>query len=75
MPFYFICLYNEVLDLVDPQLIKKLFEENIYWQEWEKFVTYHETFRTNLAIRLGKAHKNYIFVLVCQILTLTIPLN
>ncbi|GES95955.1 hypothetical protein GLOIN_2v1720049 [Rhizophagus clarus] len=56
LPFYFICLYNDVLDIVDLQLTKKLFEENIYWQELEKFVAYHETFRTNLKIRLGKTH-------------------
>ncbi|GBB88719.1 hypothetical protein RclHR1_01530007 [Rhizophagus clarus] len=56
MPFYFICLYNDVLDIVDPQLTKMLFEGNIYWQEWEKFVAYNEAFRTNLKIRLGKTH-------------------
>jgi hypothetical protein len=54
MPFYFIYLYNEILDLVDPELTKKLFKENMYWQEWEKFVAYHEAFRTNLMMRLGK---------------------
>jgi hypothetical protein len=54
MPFYFICLYNDVLCVVKPTLVRKLYDERMYWEEWELFVAYHEAFRTNLAIRMGK---------------------
>ncbi|RGB21675.1 hypothetical protein C1646_777539 [Rhizophagus diaphanus] len=51
MPFYFICLYNDVLCIVSPTLIRKLYDNRMYWKE---FLAYHEAFRTNLAIRMGK---------------------
>ncbi|PKY47885.1 hypothetical protein RhiirA4_523646 [Rhizophagus irregularis] len=54
MPFYFICLYNDVLHIVDPTLVNKFYDERMYWNEWKKFVAYYEAFHTNLAIRLGK---------------------
>ncbi|POG60654.1 hypothetical protein GLOIN_2v1486854 [Rhizophagus irregularis DAOM 181602=DAOM 197198] len=54
MPFYFICIYNDSLHIVNPTLVSKFYDERMYWYEWEKFVAYHEAFRTNLAIRLGK---------------------
>ncbi|RGB30818.1 hypothetical protein C1646_764835 [Rhizophagus diaphanus] len=54
MPFYFICLYNDVLCIVSPTLIRKLNDNRMYWEKWEEFVAYHEAFRTNLAIRMGK---------------------
>ncbi|GBC37796.1 hypothetical protein GLOIN_2v1720049 [Rhizophagus irregularis DAOM 181602=DAOM 197198] len=54
MPFYFICIYNDSLHIVNPTLVSKFYDERMYWEEWEKFVAYHEAFRTNLAIRLGK---------------------
>ena len=49
MPFYFICLYNDVLCIIKPTLVRKFYDE-----QWEVFVAYHEAFRTNLAIRMGK---------------------
>ncbi|CAB4487556.1 unnamed protein product [Rhizophagus irregularis] len=54
MPFYFICLYNDVLCIVKPTLVRKFYDERMYWEEWEVFVAYHEAFRTNLAIKMGK---------------------
>ncbi|EXX50315.1 hypothetical protein RirG_271970 [Rhizophagus irregularis DAOM 197198w] len=54
MPFYFICLYNDVLCIVKPTFVRKFYDERMYWEEWEVFVAYHEAFRTNLAIRMGK---------------------
>ncbi|CAB5299692.1 unnamed protein product [Rhizophagus irregularis] len=54
MPFYFICLYNDVLYIVKPTFVRKFYDERMYWKEWEMFVAYHEAFRTNLAIRMGK---------------------
>ncbi|CAB5333869.1 unnamed protein product [Rhizophagus irregularis] len=54
MPFYFISIYNDSLHIVNPTLVSKFYDERMYWEEWEKFVAYHEAFRTNLAIRMGK---------------------
>ncbi|PKK62363.1 hypothetical protein RhiirC2_759666 [Rhizophagus irregularis] len=54
MPFYFICLYNDVLCIVKPILVHLFYDERMYWEEWEVFVAYHEAFRTNLAIKMGK---------------------
>ncbi|RGB22845.1 hypothetical protein C1646_677547 [Rhizophagus diaphanus] len=54
MPFYFICIYNDVLCIVNPTLVKTFYVDRMYWEEWEVFVAYHEAFRTNLAISMGK---------------------
>ncbi|CAB5358359.1 unnamed protein product [Rhizophagus irregularis] len=54
MPFYFICLYNDILSIVNPTLVRKFYDERMYWKEWEMFVAYHEAFRTNLAIKMGR---------------------
>ncbi|GBB92486.1 hypothetical protein RclHR1_20100003 [Rhizophagus clarus] len=55
MPFFFVCLYNEVLKLLDAELMNKAFRvsDRMYWQEWELFVLHHEAFRTNLTIKMG----------------------
>ncbi len=55
MPFLFVCIYNDVLKIVDVELADKAFRVNnrMYCQEWELFVLHHEAFRTNLAIRMG----------------------
>ncbi|PKY35440.1 hypothetical protein RhiirB3_533186 [Rhizophagus irregularis] len=54
MPFYFIYLYNDILCIVKPTLVHLFYDERMYWEEWEVFVAYHEAFRTNLAIKMGK---------------------
>ncbi|PKK64648.1 hypothetical protein RhiirC2_787204, partial [Rhizophagus irregularis] len=35
MPFYFICLYNDILSIVNPTLVRKFYDERMYWKEWE----------------------------------------
>ncbi|CAB4490961.1 unnamed protein product [Rhizophagus irregularis] len=47
MPFFFVCIYNDILKIVDVN-------NNMYWQEWELFVAHHISFRVNLAIKMGK---------------------
>ncbi|CAB5394946.1 unnamed protein product [Rhizophagus irregularis] len=47
MPFFFVCIYNDILKIVDVN-------NNMYWQEWELFVAHHISFHVNLAIKLGK---------------------
>ncbi|POG62553.1 hypothetical protein GLOIN_2v1695506, partial [Rhizophagus irregularis DAOM 181602=DAOM 197198] len=38
MPFYFICLYNDVLCIVKPTLVHLFYDKRIYWKEWKVFV-------------------------------------
>ncbi|POG60809.1 hypothetical protein GLOIN_2v1709692 [Rhizophagus irregularis DAOM 181602=DAOM 197198] len=47
MPFFFVCIYNDILKIVDVN-------NNMYWQEWELFVAHHISFYVNLAIKMGK---------------------
>ncbi|CAB5393666.1 unnamed protein product [Rhizophagus irregularis] len=57
MPFFFVCIYNDILKIVDVELMRKAFSVNnsfMYWQEWELFVAHHIAFRINLAIKMGK---------------------
>ncbi|CAB5358430.1 unnamed protein product [Rhizophagus irregularis] len=35
MPFYFICIYNNSLHIVNPTLVSKFYDERMYWEEWE----------------------------------------
>nr|CAG8493793.1 670_t:CDS:2 [Entrophospora candida] len=54
MPFFFLCIYNNILRIVQGPLEKTFYINNImYWQEWEQFVAHHEVFRTNLFIKRG----------------------
>ncbi|EXX56493.1 uncharacterized protein OCT59_015772 [Rhizophagus irregularis] len=55
MPFFFVCIYNDILKIVDVELMRKAFSVNnsfMYWQEWELFVGHHIAFRINLAIKM-----------------------
>ncbi|CAB5359142.1 unnamed protein product [Rhizophagus irregularis] len=52
MPFFFICLYNDILKIVNVNLAKTF--QVKYWQRWELFVAHHISFRVNLAIKMGK---------------------
>ncbi|CAG8582460.1 13754_t:CDS:2 [Acaulospora morrowiae] len=58
MPFFFICLYNDKLKIIDSNLEETLRVQNsMHWQDWELFVAYYETFCTNLLnfeVRLKK---------------------
>jgi hypothetical protein len=55
MPFFFICLYNDALKIVDVTITDNIFRvsNRMFWQQWELFVLYHEAFRTNLSIKMG----------------------
>ncbi|GBB89346.1 hypothetical protein RclHR1_01600018 [Rhizophagus clarus] len=57
MPFFFICLYNDALRIVDAELTDNIFRiyNHMFWQQWELFVLHHEAFRTNLAIKMGNS--------------------
>ncbi|PKY51439.1 hypothetical protein RhiirA4_468482 [Rhizophagus irregularis] len=55
MPFFFICLYNDKLKIVDRELEEVFPVQNeMYWQSWEIFVANYDAFRTNLLIKRGK---------------------
>ncbi|PKY56726.1 hypothetical protein RhiirA4_448817 [Rhizophagus irregularis] len=55
MPFFFLCLYNDKLKIIDFNLEETLRVQNtMHWQDWEFFVAYYEAFRTNLLIERGK---------------------
>jgi hypothetical protein len=49
MPFFFICIYNDKLKVVNREL-----EEVFRVQSWETFVANYDAFRTNLLIKRGK---------------------
>jgi hypothetical protein len=54
LPFFFICLYNDKLKIMDFDLEETLRVQNtIHGQDWELFVAYYEAFRTNLLIERG----------------------
>ncbi|PKY38663.1 hypothetical protein RhiirA4_155763 [Rhizophagus irregularis] len=55
MPFFFVCIYNDILEIIDVELMKafSVNNNNMYWQEWELFVAHHISFRVNLAIKMG----------------------
>ncbi|GBC05179.1 hypothetical protein RclHR1_06080008 [Rhizophagus clarus] len=54
MPFFFICLYNDKLKIMDFNLEETFRVQNaMHWQDWELFVAYYEAFRTNLLIKRG----------------------
>ncbi|PKC60203.1 hypothetical protein RhiirA1_399369 [Rhizophagus irregularis] len=55
MPFFFICIYNDCLNIVNKDLEKVFQVQNdMYWQSWETFVANYDAFRTNLLIKCGK---------------------
>ena len=55
MPFFFVCLYNDKLKIVDFSLEETFRVQNtMHWQDWELFVAHYEAFRTNLLIERGK---------------------
>ncbi|RGB42311.1 hypothetical protein C1646_662393 [Rhizophagus diaphanus] len=55
MPFFFICIYNDSLNIVNKELEKVFQVQNdMYWQSWETFVANYDAFRTNLLIKRGK---------------------
>ncbi|CAG8452323.1 1258_t:CDS:2 [Funneliformis caledonium] len=55
MPFFFVCLYNDKLKIVDFSFEETFRMQNtMHWQDWELFVTLYETFRTNLLMERGK---------------------
>ncbi|CAG8738589.1 12725_t:CDS:1, partial [Acaulospora morrowiae] len=55
MPFFFICLYNDKLKIIDFNLEATLRVQNtMHWHDWELFVAYYEAFRTNLLVKRGK---------------------
>jgi hypothetical protein len=51
MPLLFICIYNDILKIVDTKFFQVI---DRVWQEWELFVAHFITFRINLAIKMGK---------------------
>ncbi|CAJ0838366.1 11318_t:CDS:1 [Entrophospora sp. SA101] len=54
MPIFFLSLYNDVLKILEPTILEKTLismNQNISWNEWEKFVAYYITFHTNLLTR------------------------
>ncbi|GBB93766.1 hypothetical protein RclHR1_22280002 [Rhizophagus clarus] len=54
MPFFFICLYNDKLKIVDFNLEETFRVQNtMHWQDWELFVAHYEAFRTNLLMERG----------------------
>lgn len=54
MPFFFICLYNDILRVVDCTLDDTFrIHCDMKWQDWEHFVAHFEAFRNNLLIELG----------------------
>ncbi|RGB42790.1 hypothetical protein C1646_785098 [Rhizophagus diaphanus] len=52
MPFFFICLYNDKLKIVDRELEEVFPVQNE--MSWEMFVANYDAFRTNLLIKRGK---------------------
>ncbi|GBB90547.1 hypothetical protein RclHR1_17530005 [Rhizophagus clarus] len=64
MPFFFICLYNDKLKIMDFNLEETLWVQNaMHWQDWEFFLAYYEAFYINLlikcknrAVRLGELY-------------------
>ncbi|CAB5395651.1 unnamed protein product [Rhizophagus irregularis] len=55
MPFFFVCLYNDKLKIMDFSLEETFQVQNtMHWQDWELFVTQYEAFRTNLLMEYGK---------------------
>ncbi|CAB4391454.1 unnamed protein product [Rhizophagus irregularis] len=55
MPFFFVCLYNDKLKIVDFSLEETFRVQNtMHWQDWELFVAHYEAFRTNLLMERGK---------------------
>ncbi|GJJ68032.1 hypothetical protein EMPS_00378 [Entomortierella parvispora] len=59
MPLFFVCLYNDVLQLVDLELQDALRERHgMHWRDWEMFVAYFEVFRSNLLLDLGHQTAN-----------------
>ncbi len=55
MPFIFICIYNDILRIMNSNLEETFRVQNtMWWQEWELFVANYEAFRTNLLIKRGK---------------------
>jgi hypothetical protein len=61
MPFFFICLYNDALKIVDVTITVNIFRvsNRMFWQQWELFVLYHEAFHTNLAIKMGTSEMTF----------------
>ncbi|GJJ68147.1 hypothetical protein EMPS_00493 [Entomortierella parvispora] len=55
MPLFFICLYNDVLQVVDHKIEERLRVQNdLHWQGWELFLACFDAFRNNLLIDLGQ---------------------
>ncbi|GBC51889.2 hypothetical protein GLOIN_2v414785 [Rhizophagus irregularis DAOM 181602=DAOM 197198] len=55
MPFFFVCLYNDKLKIVEFSLEETFRVQNtMHWQDWELFVAQYEAFRTNLLMERGK---------------------
>ncbi|GBB83569.1 hypothetical protein RclHR1_10260012, partial [Rhizophagus clarus] len=55
MPFFFVCLYNDKLKIVDFSLEETFRVQNtMHWQDCELFVAHYEAFRTNLLMERGK---------------------
>ncbi|PKY56060.1 hypothetical protein RhiirA4_506330 [Rhizophagus irregularis] len=55
MPFFFICIYNDILKILNREL-EEVFPVQLQneRQSWEIFVANHDAFRTNLLIKRGK---------------------
>ncbi|CAB5364970.1 unnamed protein product [Rhizophagus irregularis] len=55
MPFFFVCLYNDKLKIVEFSLEETFRVQNtMHWQDCELFVAQYEAFRTNLLMERGK---------------------
>ncbi|RUS20260.1 hypothetical protein BC937DRAFT_95587 [Endogone sp. FLAS-F59071] len=56
MPFFFIALYDDVLQLLPGTLKKQTFrvEDELYWENFEVFMANYDAFRTNLLIDYGE---------------------
>ncbi|KAG0045713.1 hypothetical protein BGZ83_009041 [Gryganskiella cystojenkinii] len=64
MPLFFVCLYNDILRVVDYEIQERLrVRSGMPWQDWEIFVANFEVFRNNLLINLGRqtAHLSELY--------------
>ncbi|KAG0050077.1 hypothetical protein BGZ83_005162 [Gryganskiella cystojenkinii] len=59
MPLFFVCLYNDILHVVDFGIQERLrVQSEMHLQDWEMFVAYFQVFRNNLLIDLGHQTAN-----------------
>ena len=55
IPFLFLSLYNEVLQVARRDLFEAFYPTSkLEWQGWERFLAEFEAFRTNLLVHMGR---------------------